>query len=173
MAWLVCVENDDRAIPDEPGQLAQFEWDVISTYEDDQSFPNNYWTDYHMFQVNGTKADLDDVISQIKPQVYKCAFDTVDSKWVFNTTNPVSEFKMVWRPAQGTTRKWYNLVHPIKFYSNLGDLTPEEQQLLQTYDIKHASIQSFINKVAKKLDVDPANNVEETDLRNELPAELN
>ena len=74
----------------------------------------------------------------------------------------------VWK-SEASDKKWYFLVNDFKFPINVGDLTAEEKQLLQTYDITHPSIGSFIKKVRKELADDPANNVEVFDLRNTNP----
>ena len=160
MAWLVCVKGDVEPY--------QYSFDMISVYEDDQSFPDHYPDSFNMLQVNGTKADVINVMNQIKPEIYDCARED-GGDWTFGIVQDPVEFKTVWRSAGSTTKKWYNLINKIKFYINIENLTPEEKQLLQTYDITHSSITSFIKKIAKSLADDSANNVEETDLRNTLP----
>jgi len=162
MAWLVCVRRDDR----EPYQYIN---DLISIYEDGQSFPDHYPDTFIMLQVNGTKADVKVVLDLIKPQVVECFRPIAGGTWSFIPPDEDWENKKVWRPANTSVRKWYNLVNDFKFYINIGSLTPEEKQLLQTYDITHASIASFINKICKDISEDPVNNVEETDLKNQTP----
>jgi len=197
MAWLVCVKRDDR----EPYQYVN---DLISIYEDDQSFPDHYPKTFNMLKVNGTKADVENVLNQIKPEIIKAVWSIEKNSWIFPISEYVAkcvyildntlcpkfspdkdvetlckyknfndckyvEFKEVWRPAGTDVKKWYDLVNDFKFHINIGELTPEEKQLLQTYDITHPSITSFINKIVKDIASDLANSVEETDLKNTLP----
>jgi hypothetical protein len=165
MAWLVCIKRDDR-------QPYQFVNDLVEVVDESVGLPDHYYDTFNCLKVNGIREDVENVLNQIKPQIYNCGFDLVEQKWVFDTINETSDTKKVWRPGNSTVRKWYNVVNPFKFYINIGSLTPEEKDMLQQYDINHPSIISFINKISKDLSVDPSNNIEETDLRNTLPPGL-
>jgi hypothetical protein len=165
MAWLVCVKRDDR----EPFQYID---DLVEVVDDNVGLPSHYPTTFNVLQVNGTRADVEAILESIRPQVYTVVDDLDTGKWGFDPANPGDQEKQVWRPANTSVKKWYNLVNEFKFPINIGNLTPEEKQLLQTYDIAHPSIASFINKVSKDVSSDSANNVEETDLKNQLPPNL-
>jgi len=141
--------------------------DIIGVFSDDHIFTQNELDRFLFLTINGSVADVHARINQVKPQIAECYLNNV-GKWVFPMPDPVVDQKQVWR-APGD-RYWYNLVQPFKFPCNVGELTAEERQLLETIDINNPSVDSAIKKIVKDLVVaNPENGIEEKDLRNLNP----
>jgi hypothetical protein len=67
------------------------------------------------------------------------------------------------------SKRWYKMENDFKFPVNIGNLTPEEKQILETVDINHPSVDSFIRKLVKDMTVLSGNDVEVRELRNSEP----
>jgi len=76
---------------------------------------------------------------------------------------------VIWVFRLEGSNKWYRVDNKFKFPVNIGSLTPEEKQLLETVDINNPAVDSFIRKLIKDITVLSNNDVEIKELRNTNP----
>lgn len=142
--------------------------DVAGVFNDTHTFSEYELKAFNFLNVNGSKEDVQELLRTIQPETHPAFY--YDGEWHFHPPeNPelIEDEIMMYR-VEGS-KKWYQLVVPFKYSANIDDLSTEEKQLLETYDINHSSIDSFIKKIAKDITLDEANQIEITDLRNVNP----
>lgn len=151
MAVLLLISTDQINEP------YNYEDDVIEVFEDDHQFTPNELEVFEFLTVNGSKADVEAKLNQLKPVIGVALMGT-DGKWTFDRGEPITGEEMeVWTNMLNPIR-WYEYVVPFKYVANIGTLTAEQKQLLATIDINHPSVDSAIRTVLKDLSVNPANN---------------
>ena len=160
MAVLLLIGND---VVNEPYQYLD---DVIGIFSDAHVFSQTELVQFNFLYVNGSREDMRDIFIQIKPKIALAFLWVADQKWHFQEPGEgegeVAETADVWFDSP---IRWRRLVNGFKFIVNVNNLTPEEKQLLETYDINHPSVGAFINKIVKDITSDPANSIEIRDLR--------
>jgi len=143
--------------------------DVVGVFEDSHQFSKTELEKFNFLTIGGTKANVELRLFQITPDIQIAYQWASDGK--YHWTDGVGE------TITGTTdvyqiersNKWYKLVNDFKFPVNVGELIAEEKQLVETYDITHPSVDSFIRKLAKDVTSDPANSLEIKELKNTHP----
>lgn len=145
--------------------------DLIGVFDDSHQFSDHELTRFNFLNVNGSVVDVNNVLKQIRPVVAPAFKWVTEDEYRFDRPDSSNQGDVieVWQIRDATPNRWYKLVNDFKFPINTNDLTPEEKQLMQTYDITHPSVGSFIKEIAKSIGSDPANNDEIRDLRNSYP----
>jgi len=161
MAQLMLIGSD---VVNEPYQYLD---DMSYVFSDDHVFSDDELEQFNFLTVNGSYEDVRDRLIQISPRITAAFHWVEDQKWHFQV--PEGDFDETIEVWFDSPNKWNKVVNGFKFPINVGNLTPEEKQLLETYDINHPSVDAFIRKIAKDITADPANNVEVRDLRNLEP----
>ena len=143
--------------------------DVVGVFPDGYQFSSTELERFNFLTINGSVSDVQLRLDQITPEIQYAYQWQSDGKyhWTDPDGETITDEIQVYQ-VEGSNR-WYKMVNDFKFPVNTGGLTPEEKQLLETYDITHPSVDSFIRKLAKDLTEDPANNTEIKDLRNSHP----
>jgi len=143
---------------DQVNEPRNYENDIIEVHDDAHQFTDYELSRFEFLTVNGTKADVEAKLNQIKPIVGIALMGT-DGELTFDRSAPNSGEEIeVWSVPDATPIRWYKLVEPFQRLFNVGPLTAEEKQLLETVDINHPSVDSAIKKIVKDLSVNPANN---------------
>jgi hypothetical protein len=146
--------------------------DVVGVFPDDHQFSGTELAKFNFLSVGIGINTVDEVkarIRQITPAIEDAFLWQSDNK--YHWTDPDGETiigRMRVFQVEGSNR-WYELVSDFKFPANTGDLTPEEKQLLETVDVTHPSVDSFIRKLVKDITVLTGNTNEIKDLRNSQP----
>ena len=143
--------------------------DLVGVFPDDHQFSPTELSNFSFLTVGGSVEDVKTRISQITPRVEYCVLWQSDNKyhWLDDGDNDPLETIEVYQ-IEGSN-KWFKLVNAFKFPVNVDELTPEEKQLLETVDINHPSVDSFIRKIAKDVAALPDNDIEVKELRNSEP----
>ena len=146
--------------------------DIVGVYDDSHIFSDHELQVFNVLTINGSVADVKARIEQITPTIETAFLWTSDGEWHFDypedpEADPILDVIQVYQ-VEGDN-KWYHAVSDFKFPTNIGDLTPEEKQLLETVNINHPSVDSFIRKIVKDITQFPGNDVEIKDLKNQTP----
>ena len=160
MAILLLIKN--------PNEGFTYINDMVGVYNDTHQFSATELEHFNFLTINGSRHDVDLLLKQIQPEILFAYW--TGSEWSLqmpDEIDPVVEDIRVYRVESG--KRWYKLVNPFKFLINIGDLSVEEKTLLETYDINHPSVGSFVRKVLKDITSDSANNEEIKKLRNVNP----
>ena len=145
----------------------QYENDMISVFPDGHQFSDYELARFGFVTINGSVADVEAKLYQIKPQIGVALMGT-DGNWTFDRSEPTTGEELeVWSYPGANPLRWFKYVVPFKYDFNLGQLTAEEKQLLESIDINHPSVDSAIRKIVKDLAVDPANNEVVQELQNQ------
>jgi len=147
----------------------QYIGDLVGVYPDSHNFSPHELDVFGVLTINGSVEDINARINQITPQI-ETAFQWEsdgDYHWIYPEEGNVIDTIDVYR-IEGDN-KWYKAENDFKFPVNLNGLTPEEKQLLETVDVNHPSVDSFIRKIAKDITTLSGNDVEVRDLRNSEP----
>ncbi|MHC4292665.1 MAG: hypothetical protein ACYSTX_00090 [Planctomycetota bacterium] len=146
----------------------QYVGDVVQIQEDDYVFSETELEKFSFLAINGTRSEVEARLLELLPEKYIAFKWNSDNQWhLQEATAPdydIDEMD-VWQPEG--SKRWYELVTSFKFGMNIDSLTPEEKQLLETININHPSVDSFIRKTIKDLAALLGNDAEVTDLRNE------
>lgn len=147
----------------------QYMGDVVGVYSDDHQFSGTELEKFSILTINGSMQEVGARLEQIIPRVETACKWESDGKyhWEEPPDDEKSESEPVFR-TEGSNR-WYKLVSDFKFPLNIFLLTAEEKQLLETVDIHHPSVDSFVRKLVKDVTVLSGNDVEIKELRNSEP----
>ena len=162
MAIIRIISNETR------DDQFQYLGDVAGVYPDGFPFSQDELDAFDFLTVNGSKADVEAVLEQIRPTEAKCYLWNSDNKYHWEPHPDGDDTIQDVYKVEGSKR-WYKLETDFKFPTNVSSLTPEEKQLLETVDINHPSVDSFIRKIIKDFTTQPGNDVEINDLRNTDP----
>lgn len=146
----------------------QYIGDVVGVFEDSHVFSETEIAKFNVLTVGGSAADVRTRLQQLTPRIEEAYRSSVDEKYHFGMPpeEPLEIIK-VYR-LEGDS-KWYKAENKFKFPMTVDELTPEEKQLLETVNINHPSVDSFIRKLIKDISVLSGNDVEIKDLRNTEP----
>jgi len=147
----------------------QYLGDIVGVFPDDHQFSATELIKFSYLTIGGSVADVQARIDQLKPQITEAYLWESDGKYHFDEDGDIDPLGMILVFRTEGSNKWYKLENAFKFPFNLGDLTPEEKQLLETVDINHPSVDSFIRKLVKDITALSDNDVEIKDLRNTNP----
>jgi hypothetical protein len=144
--------------------------DVVGIFNDDHQFSSTELEVFSFLTIKGSRQDVSDRIDQIQPAIEEAYKWESDGE--YHWTNPDEEtiidiIDVYWYGLP--PKRWTRLDEDFKFPVNVGELTAEEKQVLETVDINHPSVDSFIRKIIKDLDMLSGNNVEIIELRNSAP----
>jgi len=148
----------------------QYIGDMVGVFEDSHVFSDNELVLFDVLIVNGSRADVEARVNQLRPLEDNAAIWDTDGKYHFMSGIP-PEGTVLSDPIQvfNVGNKWYQKVVGFKFLINVDGLTPQEKELLETIDINNPAIDSFINKIVKDLASQVGNDIEIIDLRNLTP----
>jgi hypothetical protein len=141
--------------------------DIACVFNDDHQFSRTELEKFNFLTINGTKNDVKEKIRQITPRIEHAYLLLTDNKYHWQDDGTTIGAIQVYQ-VEGSN-KWYKLENDFKFPVNIGDLTPEEKQILETVDINHPSVDAFIRKLVKDITILSGNNVEIKELRNSEP----
>lgn len=144
----------------------QYIGDVVGVFPDDHIFSPTELAKFDVLTINGSVDDVNIRLRQIQPRI-EDAFLWEDGKYRWENPPIGIEWIKVYR-IEGSNR-WYRMDSLFKFPVSVSRLTPEEKQLLETVDINHPAVDSFIRKLVKDITVLAGNNVEIKELRNTEP----
>ena len=151
----------------EDGQ--QYIGDVVGVFSDDHVFSDHELKIFNVLTVGGSREDVQARIGQLTPRIeiaYKWASDG-KYHWTDGDGETVLEAIEVYQ-MEGS-RSWYKLVSDFTYPVSVDTLTAEEKQLLETLDVSHSSVDSFIRKLVKDASVLNGNDVEIKELKNTTP----
>lgn len=144
--------------------------DVVGVFTDDHAFSETELVKFDFLTISGTVQEVRQRLEQITPSIHDAHLWATDNKyhWDFpaNEDDLLDSIEVF--QTEGST-KWYRLDNDFQFPVNVGDLSPEEKQLMETVDINHPSVDSFIRKLVKDINALSGNDVEIKDLRNSQP----
>ena len=142
--------------------------DVVGVFPDGHQFSSTELEKFNFLTIGGSMEDVRTRLEEIMPRVEMAWVWPSDGEyhWYDGDENP-PVFKYVYQ-VEGSN-KWYKLENKFRFPVNVGSLTPEEKQLLETIDINNPSVDSFIRKIVKDITILSGNNVEVKELRNTIP----
>lgn len=163
MAKVILINNETEA------DGLQYLGDLVDVYEDDRWMSPTMLEKFSILTINGSVEDVKARLRQLQPRTAWAYLWGSDSKWHWTKdgSNPPAETIEVFQ-AEGSNR-WYRLENDFKFPVNLAALTPEEKQLLETVNINHPSVDSFIRKLIKDITALSGNDIEIKNLRNTQP----
>lgn len=145
----------------------QYLGDIVEVLEDDRWLSPSMLEAFNVLTISGSKADVQARLNQIIPRVKKAyLLADGDYHWDRGDEDPVETIRVF--QVEGSNR-WYKQEEKFKFPMNLAELTPEEKQLLETVNINHPSVDSFIRKLVKDITILSGNDVEVKELRNTEP----
>lgn len=147
----------------------QYLGDVIGVYSDNHLFSGTELEKFNILTINGSVDDVNARLEQLMPRIKDAYLWESDDEyhWIEDGDNNPVEIIEVYQ-IEGDN-KWYKLINDFKFPINLNELTAEEKQLLETVDLNHPSVDSFIRKIIKDITILSGNNVEVKELRNSQP----
>ncbi len=163
MAQVVIINNETAK------DGLQYLGDIVGVFSDSHIFSATELEKFSFLTINGSVNDVNFRLSQLCPRV-EMAFlweSDGDYHWVEDGNNDPVEMIEVYQ-VEGSN-KWYKLINDFKFPVNLDGLTPEEKQLLETVDINHSAVDSFVRKIVKDVTQLSDNNIEVKELRNSTP----
>ena len=146
----------------------QYIGDIVDIYEDDRYMSPTMLEMYNFITIKGSVSDVRNRLDQIKPRIEE-AYQLPDESWGFNVPDGVQEIAHCQVYQVEGSNRWYVVNNSFKFPFNIAGLTPEEKQLLETVDINHPSVDSFVRKIAKDIAVLSGNDTEIKALRNQEP----
>ena len=149
----------------------QYIGDVVGVYLDSHQFSSTELAIFSVLTINGSREDVKARLKQIRPQLEDAFLWESDGEYHWdgpedeldNVLDTIRVYKI-----EGSN-KWYRVDNKFKFPVNIGTLTPEEKQLLETVNINHPSVDSFIRKLVKDITALSGNDVEIKELRNTEP----
>ena len=146
----------------------QYIGDVVGVFPDDHQFSATELAKFNFLTVGGSVADVQARLSQLQPRIEMAYQWTSDEKHHWNEPDgePMDQIQ-VFR-LEGDSR-WYRLDNGFKFPINIDTLSVEEKQLIESIDINHPAVDSFIRKLVKDITALSGNDVEIKDLRNSEP----
>jgi len=151
-------------------QAVQYIGDLLSVFPDDHVFSDHELSIFGVLKINGSVEDVTARLSQLTPTEATAFKWSSDDKYHFDTEdipNDVSVLEII--DVFQVDNRWYKKTTGFKFPINIGELTAEEKQLLETIDITHTAVDSFIRKVVKDLTTQIGNDIEIKELRNDTP----
>lgn len=143
----------------------QYIGDLVNIFKDDHQFSETELEKFNFLTINGSVEDVTAKLEQIKPRIEKAYLWVSDSEYHWDDSQ---DFTEIIRVVQDGNR-WRKVNERFKFPINFDELTPEEKQILETIDINHPSVDSFINKIAKDILALSGNQEEVKELRNTEP----
>ncbi len=152
---------------DQINEPYQYLNDIVGTFADDHPFTDTEKKRFSFLTVKGSRVDVQAKLDKSKPTIATAFHHKKAGKWSFIYTTPedVDQEKIVWLKD----KRWYDYKNQFKFPLTIDSCSPEEKQMLATTDVNHFSIDATIEKTVKSIESVVANNVEVTDLKNQVP----
>jgi len=152
----------------------QYIGDVVGVFPDDHIFSASQQAKFNILGIGmgiNTVNEVNQVLERIKPRIVHAYLWASDNTYhwempdggVSNLLGIIEVYRV-----EGSSR-WYKAENDFLFPVNVSQLTPEEKQLLETVDINHSSVDSFLRKLVKDMTVLSGNDVEIKELRNTEP----
>jgi len=141
----------------------QYIGDIVAVFPDDHIFSATEIAKFSILTIGGSVTDVQTRLDQIKPRIETAYLLPSDNKyhWDDGEETAISIINVY-----QLDNKWFKVENKFKFPITIDSLSPEEKQLLETIDINHPSVDSFINKIVKDITVLSDNDVEIKELRN-------
>lgn len=143
--------------------------DVIGVFPDSHQFSPTELIKFNYLTIGGSVQDVKARLDQLKPQIENAYLWESDNEYHFNEDGDLDPLETIRVFRAEGSKRWYKLVEKFRYPINLDTLTPEEKQVLETVDINHSSVDSFIRKLIKDITVLSGNDVEIIELRNTNP----
>lgn len=161
MAQILIIKNETAV------DGLQYLGDIVGVYRDSHVFSDHELLIFNVLTISGSVADVQAKIHEITPREEEAFLWVADNEyhWIKESELAPGDEIRVFQ----VSNRWYELVDDFRFPISISGLTPEEKQLLETVDINHPSVDSFIRKIVKDLAVLAGNGNEIKDLRNTEP----
>lgn len=147
----------------------QYIGDIVGVFLDTHQFSPTELQKFNFLTINGSLEDVRARLRQITPRTEDCYLWQSDNKYHWTEPDGETILDRIQVFQIEGSNKWYKLTEDFKFPVNVDRLTPEEKQLLETVNINHASVDSFIRKLAKDITMLSGNNIEIKELKNSEP----
>lgn len=142
--------------------------DVVGVFAATHQFSETELTKFNFLTVNGSVEDVKTRLKEICPQIENVYKWVSDNEYHF-TPAPDGDDDIDSISVFRISNKWFRADNDFRFPVNIGELTAEEKQLLETVDINDPAVDSFISKLAKDITALSGNDVEIKELRNSTP----
>jgi hypothetical protein len=143
--------------------------DIMAVYPDGHQFSPTVLEKFNFLTIGGTKEDVEARLQQLTPRVEFAYLWASDNKYHWTEDGDENPLKVIEVYQVEGDNKWYKLENDFRFPVNVGELTAAEKQVLETVDINHPSVDSFIRKLVKDVTILSGNDVEIKELRNTTP----
>jgi len=147
----------------------QYLGDVVVILPDSWQPSETELVKFDVITINGSVEDIQARLAEITPSIESCYLWESDSDYHWTKDGDINPIETIDVYQVEGSNKWYKLINRFKFIKNLNDLTTEERQLLETLDINHPSVDSFVKKIIKDITVLSGNNVEVKELKGTNP----
>lgn len=147
----------------------QYLGDVVGLYNDNHQFSSTELEKFDVLTINGSVEDVRTRLNQLKPNIQIAYLWESDNEYHWTEDGDINPVEIIDVYQIEGDNKWYKLINDFKFPVNVDGLTAEEKQTLETVDINHPSVDSFIRKLIKDVAALLDNNTEVKELKNTSP----
>ena len=143
--------------------------DIVGVFPDSHVFSSTELVKFDFLTINGSVEDVRLILEQITPTTARAYKWQSDNQYHWTSPDGETVIDEIYVYQIEGDKKWYHMVNDFKFPCNVGELTSQEKQLLETIDINHPSVDSFVRKLVKDITEDIENNTEINELRDSNP----